>query len=214
MTFAAFYNALTTLEEADKLFVDRDRIFAAVTSPLARYGNAFGICLVHARCTLTDDEIVLTQGNISKPVKTSSLTEYYPVRWLPSGEAYEFTTRRTTLPLVALVHLFNQLTSHIGVLGLYHKYGGRNSKMIEHMDGRASILEPLRNTPRASTDGHIETAWNLDRGDPSTMTCAIAYDFQKIQSGFNNAQKYVQMNLLNLLAYQCVDPDQIRCRTN
>lgn len=127
MTFAAFYDTLQTLEEADKLFVDRDKIFAAVTSLLARYGNTFGIFLVHARCTLTDDEIVLTQGNTSKPAKTSSLTECYPVRWLPSGEAYEFTTRRTTLPPVALVHLFNQLTSHIGVRHLYHIYDGSNS---------------------------------------------------------------------------------------
>ena len=173
---AKMYNALPTLEDADKLFVDREGIFAAAATLLAQYGNAFGICLIHAHCTVTEDEIMLAHGNISQPKKVSSLDKFYPERWLPSGEAYEFTTRPTTSPPPALMDEFSQLTSHIGVLGLYHVDNESKGKMIEHTEGRTNILMPYVDTGKESTGDFTETAWNLGRGDTVTMACMIICD--------------------------------------
>ncbi|EGC47661.1 hypothetical protein HCEG_06876 [Histoplasma capsulatum var. duboisii H88] len=87
VTVATLYNTLPTLEDAEKRFVEREKLFAAVGQLLAEYGNVFGLCLVHAHCILTDDEIMLARGNVSQPEKATSLVEYYPERWLCSGEA-------------------------------------------------------------------------------------------------------------------------------
>ncbi|KAL9120742.1 MAG: hypothetical protein Q9187_002704 [Circinaria calcarea] len=115
---AVLYNTLPTLEDAEERFTDREQIFAACKSLLAQYGNIFGLCLIHAYCNLTDEEIMLGSGNVSQPEKTSELTKsYYPERWLSSGKAYEFTTRRTITPPAALIDAFDQRTAHIGVLG-------------------------------------------------------------------------------------------------
>ncbi len=38
-------------------------------------------------------------------------TQYYPDRWLASGEPYEYTARPTTASLAALLDTFRQLTS-------------------------------------------------------------------------------------------------------
>lgn len=183
-TIAKLYNALPTLEDADKLFVDRDRVFAAATSILAQYGNAFGICLVHAHCTVADDEIMLARGNISQPQKISSLAEkYYPERWLASGEAYEFTTQPTTPPPPNLLDIFKQLAFPVGVLGLYYIDNEDKGKMIEHTDGRMNILTPFVGTSEAPAVGYTETAWNLGKGDPVTMACVIVCDSRATRGG-------------------------------
>ncbi|KAG5294124.1 hypothetical protein I7I50_04757 [Histoplasma capsulatum G186AR] len=174
-TAATLYNTLPTLEDAEKRFVEREKLFAAVGQLLAEYGNVFGLCLVHAHCILTDDEIMLARGNVSQPEKATSLVEYYPERWLCSGEAYEFTTRPTTPPPAALLAAFNQLTSHIGVLGLYHIDNEDKGRMVEHTDGRKNILTPLSEAS-AQLANHTETAWNLGKGDPVTMSCMIVCD--------------------------------------
>ena len=198
---AKMYNALPTLEDADKLFVDREGIFAAAATLLAQYGNAFGICLIHAHCTVTEDEIMLAQGNISRPKKVSSLDKFYPERWLPSGEAYEFTTRPTTSPPPALVDEFNQLTSHIGVLGLYHVDNEGEGKMIEHTEGRTNILMPYVDTIEASSGDIIETAWNLGKGDPVTMACVIVCDARVTRNSKKHFGTYRRVQLEFQLAY-------------
>ncbi|KAG5756989.1 hypothetical protein H9Q72_005616 [Fusarium xylarioides] len=169
---ATIYNQLPTLDEADKRFAERDEIFAQATRLLAEYGFTFGLCLIHAHCTLADNEIMLAKGNVSQPEKVTDLTEYYPERWLPSGEPYEFTTRRTTNPPVALVKALHQLTNHIGVLGLYHiDKDDNNDKVLERTEGRRNILSPYTEADEAHEATQVLTAWNLGSRDPVTMAC-------------------------------------------
>ncbi|KAH0536514.1 hypothetical protein FGG08_006610, partial [Glutinoglossum americanum] len=149
-TVSVLYNTLPSLGDAEKRFLDREKVFAIVRNLLAMYENAFGLCLVHAHCTLAEDEIMLARDNISQPENVSSLKEYYPERWLPSGEAYEFTTRPTISPPADLIKAFNDLTSHIGVLGLYYINGQDEGKMVEHR-GTQKYLEPIDRYQRSSS---------------------------------------------------------------
>ncbi|KAJ5382384.1 hypothetical protein N7517_000295 [Penicillium concentricum] len=173
---ATLYNNLPTLEDAEKRFIDRETIFTAVGSLLAKYGNHYGLCLVHAHCNLTDEERMLSRGNISQPEIYTLLGNYYPERWLSSGDPYEFTTRPTVSPPAALVDEFNSLTAVIGVLGLYHIGDEVNGKMIEYTEGRRNILVPLSDTDESQASNHTETAWNLGKGDPVTIACMIVCD--------------------------------------
>lgn len=114
-TPATLYNRLPTLGEAEERFTERGPVFTAIGSPLAEYGNVWGACLVHAHCKLAEGEIMLGKESISQPESALELVEYYAERWLSSGEPYEFTTRRTTAPPVALITAFNNITSNVGV---------------------------------------------------------------------------------------------------
>ncbi|KAI9725705.1 MAG: hypothetical protein M1834_009751 [Cirrosporium novae-zelandiae] len=182
-TVSILYNTLPCLGDAEKQFVDRENVFAAVGNLLAQYGNAFGLCLIHAHCTLAEDELMLAKEDISQPEKASSLKDYYPERWLPTGEVYEFTTRPTTAPPAELSNEFKRLTSHIGVLGLYHIDDKSESKKIEYTEGRKNILRPFLEANRTQTINHIETAWNLGKGDPVTMACVIVCDSRTTRGG-------------------------------
>ncbi|GAB1310697.1 hypothetical protein MFIFM68171_00907 [Madurella fahalii] len=77
---ARTYNKLPTLIEANEKFTDREPFFAAVSGLLSQYNYGFGICLVHAHCTLTDREIMLSRGAMSEPVLASEASAYNPER--------------------------------------------------------------------------------------------------------------------------------------
>ncbi|KIH92543.1 hypothetical protein SPBR_03265 [Sporothrix brasiliensis 5110] len=171
-TIAEIYNRLPTLGEADDRFTDREQIFAKVANLLAEYDFAFGLCLVHAHCTITDDEIMLGRGNISQPEKVSGVTKYFPERWLSTGQPYEFTTRPTTEPPTALFNALAQLTGRAGVLGLYHIDKSETAdKMLEHTEGRKNILMPYTGADKAHAATQILTAWDLGSCNPVTMAC-------------------------------------------
>lgn len=175
-TSATLYNDLPTLGEADEHFNERTPIFAALDSLLAQHNNVWGACLVHAHCKLAEDEIMLGKGDISQPesVLELSAVEYYPERWLPSGEPYEFTTRRTTTPPIDLIQAFNKITSNVGVLGLFHidkTEKKKPRKMIERTEGRKNILAPYTNLDEVNVNAQTETAWDLSSLDPVTMAC-------------------------------------------
>lgn len=169
---SAVYNDLPTLEEADDRFTERDQTFVKVGSLLAQFGNVFGLCLVHAHCTLSDDEMMVGRGNVSQPEKNTQATEVYPERWLSSGQPYEFTSRPTVTPSAALFEAFYQLTSHIGVLGLYYiDKENKPAKMIEHTEGRKNILLPYTDADKGHEATQTLTAWDLTSLDPVTMAC-------------------------------------------
>ncbi|KAL8825625.1 MAG: hypothetical protein Q9170_007720 [Blastenia crenularia] len=183
-TTSARYNILPTLEEAETRSGERDQVFATVARLLAMYNNSFGLCLVHAHCTLADDEIMLARDSISQPEKASSVKEYYPERWLPDGTPYESTTTPTVPPPAGLIQAFNTLTSHIGVLGLYYVSDEHQGRMIEHTEGRKNILKPSADTGQAgAADNYTETAWNLGRDDPVAMACVIICDTRSTRGG-------------------------------
>ncbi len=129
---------------------------------------------------------MLGRGNISQPEKSSGLATFYPERWLSSGQPYEFTTRPTSTPPASLIEAFDRLTSHVGVLGLYHiDKEDKSSKMIEHTEGRRNILMPYTDADRAHEDTQTLTAWDLSCWDPVTMTCneVIVCDSRTTRSG-------------------------------
>lgn len=170
---ASLYNQLPTLEDAERRFRDRDQVFSAAKSLLAQYGKLWGLCLIHAHCKLEKGEIMVARGNVSQPEPEDEVPEYYPERWLPSGEAYEFTTRRTITPPTELIHSMHDITSQVGVLGLYyigedHEQPG---KVIERTEGRKNILSPYTDEDEAHTESQTETAWDLSSFNPVTMAC-------------------------------------------
>ncbi|KAK0368161.1 hypothetical protein CLIM01_14481 [Colletotrichum limetticola] len=177
------YNNLPTLEEADQRFVDRSRVLRDLKDLLAKYDNVYGLCLVHAHCQLNEGEIMLAQGNTTQPESIDSMENCHPERWLPSGKPYEFTTRETVPPPADLLKSFNELTYGIDVLGLYHVDDKNTGKMIEHTVGRKNILSSFDDPNALQPGDYIETAWDLGKGDPVTMTCVIYCDTRSTRSG-------------------------------
>ena len=180
---AKAYNTLPTLSEANNKFTDREECFATVASLLSRYDNRFGVCLVHVHCTLTDDEIMLARGAVSEPVPASGVSKYYPERWLPSGEPYEFTVRPTHSPPPELVAEFCKLTGGSNVLGLCYIGDETQEPLIEWTDGRTNRTRPLTERDRASGQT-VETQWQLSgRGDPVVMACYMVCESETTRSG-------------------------------
>ncbi|KAM3519317.1 hypothetical protein MY4038_009817 [Beauveria bassiana] len=130
---AHLYNTLPTLGHADDQFVNRDSVFEQLAELLAKYDNAFGICLVHSHCKLADGEIMLAKEDISEPVQLALIEQYYPERWLANGTAYEFSTRKTDDPPQDLVDEFYRITHGIGlqnILGFYHIEGSQDAPAV------------------------------------------------------------------------------------
>ncbi|KAL8994460.1 MAG: hypothetical protein Q9188_007057 [Gyalolechia gomerana] len=124
-------------------------------------------------------------NNISQPENVSSLKgkhddyddDYYPERWLPNGEVYEFTTMPTVSPPAPLIEVFKEFTAYYGsVLGLYYVHDIHAGKIIEYTEGRQNILTPSTDTDEARAANYTETAWNLGKSDPATMACVIVCD--------------------------------------
>ena len=112
------YNILPDVLEAEKQFSDKERAFAAAQAVLAKYPEGFGICLIHGHSALGQGEILLANGDVSEPSKISETLDFYPERWLTSGEPYEFTTRPTKLPTPALLEAFKTAMRGSTSLGL------------------------------------------------------------------------------------------------
>ncbi|EJD39385.1 hypothetical protein AURDEDRAFT_139316 [Auricularia subglabra TFB-10046 SS5] len=165
------YNQLPTLETAEETFTSREKTMDAVRVLLGTYGHEFGLCLVHAHCLLVEGEIMLSRGNVSEPEPVSGLAEFFPERWLASGEPYEFTTRPTTSPPAALLAAFKDIVGDCGVLGLYHVDQERDGKWIEHTEGRKNILELCTDAHAGPGSTHTVTAWDFGSFDPVTLAC-------------------------------------------
>ncbi|KAI9817594.1 MAG: hypothetical protein M1826_001580 [Phylliscum demangeonii] len=146
-----------------------------LTPLLAAYGGMFGLCLIHAHCSLAEGEVMLADGHVSQPVKRSEISgPCYPDRWLPTGEPYEFTTRATTDPPIELMIAFARLTGAIGVLGLYYIAPDEPKPVLEWTEGRRNLTRPWRETDRSIPT--TETAWNPTKDNPVTMTCVMFCD--------------------------------------
>ncbi|KAF1963922.1 hypothetical protein BU23DRAFT_635940 [Bimuria novae-zelandiae CBS 107.79] len=59
------YNSLPTLLEANDRFKDREQLFSNLARLLSKYGNVFGVCLVHTHCELLKGEIMLEKDDVS-----------------------------------------------------------------------------------------------------------------------------------------------------
>jgi hypothetical protein len=186
---AKTYNKLPTLIEADEKFRDREPFFAAVSVLLSQYNYGFGVCLIHAHCTLADGEIMLARGAISEPVLASEASAYNPERWLPSGEPYEFTVRPTRTPPRELVAAFRELTRGSEVLGLCYISDEEQEPQIEWTEGRKNMTRPLTEPDRAAQI--VETQWNPGRVDPVVMACVIYCESMTTKNGGKHTGTYV-----------------------
>ncbi|KAM3517017.1 hypothetical protein NHJ13051_009370 [Beauveria bassiana] len=191
---AHLYNTLPTLGHADDQFVNRDSVFEQLAELLAKYDNAFGICLVHSHCKLADGEIMLAKEDISEPVQLALIEQYYPERWLANGTAYEFSTRKTDDPPQDLVDEFYRITHGFGlqnILGFYHIEGSQDAPaVIEWTEGRKNLTRAMTEEDKSAQP--VQTAWNFGRGSPITMACTIVCDTRTTRSGESNVHKGTQ----------------------
>ncbi|TFK33433.1 hypothetical protein BDQ12DRAFT_657919 [Crucibulum laeve] len=142
--YASLYNKLPTLIDAHNRFTDRDAIFAKLSPVLAKYGQNFGVCLVHAHCEVAEGEIMISDGNISQPQRR--VTKCYAERWLASGEPYEYTRTPTQSPPKELLKQFREAVGGLSdILGLFYIAGdnGKSEGKIawERTDGRKNYVE-------------------------------------------------------------------------
>ncbi|KAF7511031.1 hypothetical protein GJ744_005577 [Endocarpon pusillum] len=143
----------------------------------------FGLCLVHAHCTLEPGEIMLASGHVSEPVLLTDTVKYYPERWTSAGRAYKFRTEPTEQPPTELVSCFRAAVGELyEVLGLYYAGTGKQIHQLERTEGRRNVLEDFcdanMNVER------LETNWkDFGSGNPVTMTCVIFCDTTTTRSG-------------------------------
>ena len=180
LDIAKIYNDLPTLAKADERFTNRETMFRALAKLLSVYENEFGVCLIHAHCTLSPGEIMLSTGDVSHPIQYEKAGVYYPERWLPNGEPFEFTKELTRAPPSELFEAFQKLTKSNGVLGLYYA-NGNETPCLEQTFGRSNYKKPLNEVRPA--DSTIETGWNLGKGQPVTMACVITCDTRSTRAG-------------------------------
>ncbi|KAF9474082.1 hypothetical protein BDN70DRAFT_962425 [Pholiota conissans] len=178
-SYVEIYNQLPTLGEAEAKFVDREATFSKLVPLLEKYDYNFGVCLVHAHCTLNPGEKMIATGHVSEPVDANTLA-HHPVRWLDDGRPFEFTVEPTVSPPDDLITAFKALVGHIGVLGLYYSAGVRPSDdhlELEWTEGRKNITKII--SKDANNPANIETAWLPGTKNPVTMSCVIYCNIAK-----------------------------------
>jgi hypothetical protein len=158
-TVAALYNTLPSIEEADRRFINRGEIFSKLTPIIAPYADKFGVCLVHRHCALEEGEMMVSTGNISQPERN---VQCYPERWLPTGEAFEFSREFSSAPPQELFTEFRNLVRDIGVLGIFvvQEEDRKGELIMEHTEGRQNIV--TRGGTRSGSSG-ITTSWTLGK---------------------------------------------------
>ncbi|KAF9474080.1 hypothetical protein BDN70DRAFT_842803 [Pholiota conissans] len=176
-SYATMYNSLPTLGEADDTFVKRDVIFAALIPLLAAHQYQFGVCLIHSHCGVNPGERMIGIGKITEPIIPANDTPHYPTRWLPNGDAFEFSSEPTAVPSAELFYAFKAIVGDLGILGLYYSGGVRPSDdtlELEWTEGRKNITKTVVRADAFA--GNVETAWLPGTKDPVQMACVISCD--------------------------------------
>ncbi|KAF7343049.1 hypothetical protein MVEN_01735200 [Mycena venus] len=177
------YNMLPTIEGAASLCTPAalSAMTPELSALLATFGCEWGMCLVHAHCTLAEGELMLARGNVSQPEMMQNLLEpYFPERWLADGRAFEYNAEKTAAPPAELVTQFHAIVTKAGLAGILGLYFAGNTPpvaedriLLEHTEGRANIIESI--DVRTADTGNIQTAWrpNLKAGPgmPVTLAC-------------------------------------------
>jgi len=94
------YNNLPSLHEARERLISLpggpENVLKAL-APIFKLNPEFGICLVHAHCTLDNGEKMVSSGRVSEPaiVDSEAGESCYPERWLANGDPYEFSSTPT-----------------------------------------------------------------------------------------------------------------------
>ncbi|KJA21279.1 hypothetical protein HYPSUDRAFT_42128 [Hypholoma sublateritium FD-334 SS-4] len=180
------YNALPSIEVADRLFTDRNEMLEKLGPILQQYGkNEFGVCLVHRHCELEEGERMVADGNVSQPEKDAK--DAYPLRWLATGEAYEFNRNDTPSPSDELFRSFRSVVGNTAVLGLFYiRDKVIDGVELERTDGRKNITKIV---PSDHPQKTITTAWHPQSREGASVTpyryslCVVTDDGTHIQIG-------------------------------
>lgn len=172
----SLYNGLDTLEVANsKLLKHNPQQLLPTLGPLLKkYDYKYGICLVHRHCELEDGEIMISTGNIAQPERAA---EYYPDRWLATGEAYEFSDEPSEAPPQDLLEEFQNYIQGIDVLGLFYVREVPEDGYVfsESTHGRKNVLETVRvDDPSPKLVASYDSAWvpgHPNRTMSTTGTC-------------------------------------------
>ncbi|OCH92252.1 hypothetical protein OBBRIDRAFT_802739 [Obba rivulosa] len=171
MTTTALYNSLSSIEAANAQLNDRDTLLSRLAPLLAQYGHQYGVCLVHAHCTLHDGERMIAKGNVSEPSRDA---DCYPERWLITGEPYEFTVEPTQSPPAELFDAIRAIVGDVGVLGLFYAGGLSDGVSLERTEGRRNITELVAGAVDVQAPENVETAWLPgQQGNPVKMVCKV-----------------------------------------
>jgi hypothetical protein len=157
----ALYNGLDSLEEANgKLMKHNLKQLLPTLGPLLKkYDYKYGVCLIHRHCELEDGEVMISTGNITKPGRA---TEYYPDRWLATGDPYEFSDEPSEPPPHDLMEEFRNMIPGIDVLGLFfvREIPEDGSIFLESTQGRKNILNIIKtDDPSPELAASIDSAW-------------------------------------------------------
>ncbi|KAJ7826592.1 hypothetical protein B0H14DRAFT_2517335 [Mycena olivaceomarginata] len=138
--YAKVYNALPSINEARDIFSANTHIIPQLRPLLRKFEGKFGVCLVHRHCTILDEERMVADGPVTEPLITDKC---HPIRWLKTGEPFEFSLQPTECPPDSLLSEFRQIVGEPSVLGIFYvpeedrkrpRYG------FEHTRGRKNIM--------------------------------------------------------------------------
>ncbi|KAF7337032.1 hypothetical protein MVEN_02140000 [Mycena venus] len=171
------YNNLPTLGEADDAFTPKARaiLISEVGELLARYGCLWGLCLVHAHCSLEAGETMVGRGNTSQPENVEA-EDVFPERWLSDGRPYEYNIDKTEPPPAELIVQFKALVGANGLdgtPGLYYVGDKVPELVLESTVGRANVVRAVTEIDEQSS---VKTGWAPIMGGagmPVTMACML-----------------------------------------
>jgi len=129
------YNNLPTLQEAQEQLTSipggPENVLNAL-APIFKFHPKYGICLVHAHCTLANGEKMVSSGRISEPV-VDEAGDCYPERWLANGVPYEFSSTPTvengSPPSNLIKSFYDRLGSISESLKTGAKFDGTNTDL-------------------------------------------------------------------------------------
>jgi hypothetical protein len=178
----ARYNRLYSLEEANAKFMKHDpkQLLPTLAPFLKKYDYKYGVCLIHRHCELQDGEIMISTGNVTKPER---VTEYYPDRWLVTGEPYEFSDEPSEPPSQDLLEEFRNLIPGVDVLGLFfvREIPEDGYILMETTHGRKNVLNLIKlDDPNPKLAASIDACWlpghPQRKNHPMEACCSCSHD--------------------------------------
>lgn len=186
MTYSTqLYNELPSLGKARDRLTTLDsglhRLFKSLI-PIFNHHPQFGVCLIHAHCTLHSDEKMVSTGRVSEPVLDTASGEnrlIYPERWLSNGVPYEFSSTPTVEVRDELVEAFqDRMKSFEGkdlsdLFGIYYIHrpdddrsgdreeNGEDIIWLERTVGRKNIVEPVTRDVAMAYPMNTPAAWEI-----------------------------------------------------
>lgn len=108
--------------------------------------------------------MLCTSDSVSEPVHSPA--EYYPVRWLPSGQAYEFSNKPiASPPPIAFFNEFKEIIGTGSPLGICCVDKNGPETVTETNDGKKSYTQP-GSVSSGTDEVPLQSAWLPGRDSP------------------------------------------------